>query len=80
MRHTPARSHILRATMAAIEAVLAPGPFLRVHRSAFVRPAAVRALHRTVGGGAVLELLDAVAVPVGPSYLPEVTRRFARLR
>lgn len=80
MLHTPARSHILRATMAAIESDLAPGHYLRVHRSAFVRPAAVRALHMTAGGGAVLELADAVAVPVGPSYLPEVTRRFARPR
>lgn len=80
MLHTAARSHILRATMAAIESDLAPGQFVRVHRSACVRPAAVRALHATAAGGAVLELADGIAVTVGPSYLPEVTRLFGRRR
>lgn len=80
MLHTRTRSHILRATMSAIASRVSPQQFVRVHRSAFVRPAAVRRLHATSAGGAVLELVDDVAVPVGPSYLSEVARRFASLR
>lgn len=80
MLHTRTRSHILRATMSAIASRVSPQQFVRVHRSAFVRPAAVRRLHPTSAGGAVLELVDDVAVPVGPSYLSEVARRFAGRR
>lgn len=75
--HTAQRSHILRATMAALEDRLPAGELMRVHRSAFVRPEAVRELQPAGSGGAVLILADGVAVPVGPSYLPVVTRRFA---
>lgn len=76
--HTPVRSHILRTTMGAIEARVAPSALMRVHRSAFVRPGAVRSLQPSAAGGAALVLDGGVAVPVGPSYLHEVTRRFAR--
>jgi DNA-binding LytR/AlgR family response regulator len=74
--HTTARSHILRATMGGIETHFPPPALLRVHRSAFVRPGAVRALQTSPSGGAVLLLAHGVAVPVGTTYLPGVTKRF----
>jgi DNA-binding LytR/AlgR family response regulator len=75
--HTASRSHMLRATMASIESAHPPPALVRVHRSALVRPGAVKGLHPQGAGGAVLLLADEVAVPVGPSYLPEATRLFA---
>lgn len=75
--HTPVRSHILRTTMGAIEARVAPSALMRVHRSAFVRPGVVRSLQNSAAGGAALVLEGGVAVQVGPSYVHEVTRRFA---
>lgn len=77
--HTPARSHILRSAMGAIEARVPASKLMRVHRSAFVRPGAVRSLQHSAGGRAALVLGDDLAVPVGPSYLPEVLRRFRDL-
>jgi DNA-binding LytR/AlgR family response regulator len=74
--HTPVRSHILRTTMAAIEAKVAPISLVRVHRSAFVRPGAVQCLQRSASGGAALVLVDGTAIPVGPSYLPDIERIF----
>jgi DNA-binding LytR/AlgR family response regulator len=73
--HTPNRSHMLRATMASIEASFPPPALLRVHRSALVRPGAVQSL-QPVGSAGALVLAHGVAIPVGPSYWPEVRRRF----
>ena len=75
--HTGTRSHILRATMNAIEAQFPPPILLRVHRSAIVRPGAVRSLHRSAAGTATLVLDHGVAVRVGTTYLPEPTRYFS---
>lgn len=77
--HTPLRSHILRATMRAIETRVEPSALLRVHRSSFVRPGAVRSLQMSPTGGAALVLRHGVAVAVGPSYLPEVEKYFGQV-
>lgn len=74
--HTKLRSYLLRATMNAIEDQSEPSQFLRVHRSAFVRPGAVKSLAHGPSGGAVLILRDDVGVPVGPTYVREVEERF----
>lgn len=74
--HTTERSHLLRATMAALETRLPEGEMMRIHRSAFVRPSAVVGLQRSNVSGAVLMLPDDVAVPVGPTYLRAVLERF----
>lgn len=74
--HTAQRSHLLRATMTALEDRLPPGQMMRVHRSAFVRPSAVVAVQRTTAGGALLVLADEVVVPVGPTYLRAVFDAF----
>ena len=39
MLHTATRSHIIRMSMRALEEMLDPGELMRVHRSAFARPA-----------------------------------------
>lgn len=76
--HTASRSHILRATMASIAEQFPPPTLLRVHRSAMVRPAAVRALQTSGAGGQVLILVDGTAVPVGPSYQRQARAWLAR--
>jgi DNA-binding LytR/AlgR family response regulator len=70
--HTDTRSHMLRATMGALEERLAGGPLVRVHRSAFVRPdnvAEVRRVNRSV----TLVLADGANVQVGPSYVDSLS-------
>lgn len=76
--HTDKRSHMLRATMGALERRLAGSDLMRVHRSAFVRPSAVAEVQAFGGGGMMLVLEDGAAVPVGPSYLALVRERFGK--
>lgn len=66
--HTATRSHILRATMAALERKLDPAELLRVHRSTFVRPAAVAEVQRQGKGLYALVLRDGGQIQVGPTY------------
>jgi two-component system, LytTR family, response regulator len=69
--HTELRSHMLRATMAMLEEKLAGTPLIRVHRSAFVRPARVTEI-RHEGRAMSLILADGTSVQVGPSYVEAV--------
>ncbi len=69
--HTDMRSHMLRITMAALEAKLAGSALLRVHRSAFVRPDRVTEIRRE-NRSIALVLADGAQVPVGPSYLSSI--------
>jgi DNA-binding LytR/AlgR family response regulator len=71
--HTELRSYMLRATMGTLEEKLAGTPLIRVHRSAFVRPARVREI-RQEGRAISLILSDGTAVQVGPSYVDAVER------
>lgn len=57
MLHTAARSLILRETMGRLEARLDPRHAIRVHRSAFVNPAAVTEIQR-LGKGLIAVLLQ----------------------
>lgn len=75
MLHTPTRSHIHRITMSALEQALDPAKMIRVHRSAFVSPDRVEAVHRLGKGLISLVLRDGVAVPVGPTYVKTVQAR-----
>jgi two-component system LytT family response regulator len=75
--HTATRSHIHRATMTALERKLPPSELVRVHRSAFVRPAKVKEVKRLGKGLISLVLEDGVNVAVGPSYVNAVTERLA---
>lgn len=65
--HTAARAYLYRTTMAELEQRLAAGGLIRVHRSAFVRPSAVRGINRR-GKVTTLTLADNSVVPVGPLY------------
>ena len=66
--HTDLRTFILRITMSELEARLDPRDLLRVHRSGFVRPEAVK---KVVGHRRTklrLHLRDGAVVDVGKSY------------
>ncbi|WP_093313628.1 LytR/AlgR family response regulator transcription factor [Sphingomonas jatrophae] len=65
--HTDTRSHMLRATMSALEQKLAGTPLIRVHRSAFVRPDQVSEIKRA-NRTTTLVLKDGAVVQVGPNY------------
>ncbi|HYC98147.1 LytTR family DNA-binding domain-containing protein [Brevundimonas sp.] len=66
--HTAARSLILRETMGRMQERLDPALALRVHRSAFVNPAAVTGIQRLGKGQIAVVLSDGQAVTVGPNY------------
>lgn len=75
--HTGERSHMIRVTMAALADTLDPARMMRVHRSAFVRPAAVREVAQ-VGRHTTLVLRSGTAVRVGPVHADAVRARLAR--
>jgi DNA-binding LytR/AlgR family response regulator len=70
--HTQVRSHMVRMTMSELERRLDPAMMLRVHRSAFVRRAAIREVRRPGRGAINLVLEGEVLIAVGPSYLRTV--------
>jgi DNA-binding LytR/AlgR family response regulator len=72
--HTETRSHMLRATMAALEEKLAGSGLIRVHRSAFVRPEKV-AETRRANRSLTLVLDDGAHVQVGPSYIDTLVEK-----
>ncbi len=75
--HTGDRSHMIRVTMSALESGLSPDRLMRVHRSAFVAPAAVQRIS-AVGRHMVLILASGATVRVGPQFWSEVRERLAR--
>lgn len=72
--HTETRSHMLRATMAALEEKLQGTGLMRVHRSAFVRPEKVAEVRRA-NRSLTLVLDDGAHVQVGPSYIDPLTEK-----
>jgi len=72
--HTEAQTHMLRTTMAALEAKLEGSGLERVHRSIFVRLDAVKEIRRS-RKAVNLMLDDGVLVPVGPNYLAALAER-----
>ncbi|MBE7247835.1 MAG: response regulator transcription factor [Actinomycetospora chiangmaiensis] len=69
--HTATRSHMVRATMGALEERLGQSKLMRVHRSAFVRPDKVAEVRRS-GRNVTLVLDDGAQVQVGPNYLKQL--------
>ncbi|MFJ6025076.1 LytR/AlgR family response regulator transcription factor [Brevundimonas sp. NPDC092305] len=72
MLHTAARSLILRETMGRLEARLDPRHAIRVHRSAFVNPAAVTEIQRLGKGLIAVLLQNGHMIAVGPNYTRRV--------
>ncbi|MGZ8307390.1 MAG: LytTR family DNA-binding domain-containing protein, partial [Allosphingosinicella sp.] len=75
MLHTATRSHILRISMRALEERLDPAQLMRVHRSAFARPAHVAEVQRLGRTINALVLRDGAIVQVGPNYSKAVAER-----
>lgn len=67
---TDGRSVLHRQTMAAIEQRLDPAVFVRIHRSAIVRTAAVREVRRLSRGEAEAVLDDGTVQRIGRAYRP----------
>ncbi len=70
--HTGGRSHILRATLTSIAERLDPKIFIRARRSALVRLAAIRGIHRARRGLLELVLVDGARVRVSRGHAAEV--------
>jgi two-component system, LytTR family, response regulator len=75
--HAAGRNHLLRATMAELEARLPPA-FARVHRDTIVQLDRVCTLHRFPGGQYRLVLRDGTERPVGRSYQAQLESRLGR--
>jgi DNA-binding LytR/AlgR family response regulator len=75
MLHTATRSHILRVSMRGLEEKLDPRQLMRVHRSAFARPANVVEVQRLGRTISALGLRDGAIVQVGPNYSRAVAER-----
>ncbi len=76
--HTQDRAYMIRTTMAALEAGLDPARVMRVHRSAFVRVAAIAHINE-VGRQATLVLKSGVPVKVGPGHTRAVKARLTAM-
>ncbi|MCH8862425.1 MAG: LytTR family transcriptional regulator [Proteobacteria bacterium] len=72
--HTPGKTHILRATMKAMEKKLDPAKFQRVHRSAIVNLDKVKELHPHANGEYFLILEGGGEIKVSRTYKDVVGR------
>jgi two-component system, LytTR family, response regulator len=72
--HCERGNHLLRSTLAAVEARLDPQHFLRVHRSWIVNLEQVREAQPWAKGSWVLVTRRGVQVPVGQQYHDVLTR------
>jgi two-component system LytT family response regulator len=70
--HVGGRTHVVRESLAALEASLDPHRFLRVHRSAIVNLARVRELSRQAVRGTAVVLTDGSRIPVSRSQLRQL--------
>ncbi|WIV98800.1 LytR/AlgR family response regulator transcription factor [Kinneretia aquatilis] len=72
----PGRMVLHRSTLSALEARLPQGQFLRVHRTALVRPKAFASLAVTGDSTYALSLRSGVQVPVSERFVKEVRAHF----
>lgn len=75
--HLDGRSLLHRTTLGALEQRLPPGEFLRVHRTALLRPGEVAALHVLGEGVYSAQLRDGSRVPVSERHVAAVRALFA---
>jgi len=76
--HTSARSHILRQTIQSLEDALDPREFVRTHRSALVRKAAVRGLHPLFHGDYIVKLANGAEAALSRSFRGAFFREMSR--
>lgn len=62
--HTAGKTHLLSERMHALEGILDPTEFVRIHRSIIVRIDRVAELHRDPDGGGTIVLRDGVRLRV----------------
>jgi two-component system, LytTR family, response regulator len=72
-------THVVRSTLAALEARLDPRAFLRIHRDTIVHVDRVRRVQHWGRGQRRIVLDDETVRPVGRTYLARVEERFGRL-
>jgi two-component system LytT family response regulator len=73
--HVAGRTHTLRRSMASIEAELEPAGFCRVHRTAIVNLAHVRALEAGIDGEAEVVLLGGKRLPTSRRHRATLQER-----
>jgi len=73
--HVGDTSHLLKETIASLQARLDTSAFARVHRSSIVNLTRVRSVRRRSPRGVVLILNGGAAVAVGPSFAEDVMER-----
>jgi two-component system LytT family response regulator len=72
--HVRQREYLVRETLAALEAQLDPGRFVRVHRSAIVQIDRVAEIRSQSHGDAELLLEEGTKVPVSRTWRERVQR------
>jgi two-component system LytT family response regulator len=77
--HTGDESHLTRTSLNALEELLDPDVFFRVHRSAIVRLDDVEVLIREGGGSCLVQLKSGATLPVGRSRREELEVRLGRI-
>ena len=70
--HAGGATHVLRATMKELEAMLDPGVFQRVHRSTFVNLARVKSLRPHANGECFLKLASGQEIKLSRSFRDKV--------
>jgi len=78
--HAGGEAHLLRQTMAELEASLDARRFVRVHRGAIVNIDRVREVHPLFRGDCTLVLADGTQVRLSRTRRPEFERLFGRTR
>lgn len=70
--HTRNGSHLTRGSIRALAPKFDASKFVRIHRNALVRRAAIRAIHRVGTSGVVVELNGGVRIPAGRVYAKQL--------
>jgi DNA-binding LytR/AlgR family response regulator len=67
--HGPNMAGLTRTTLTALESQLDPKQFIRVHRSAICRKAAIVSLKRRATGAMTVQLANGEEAPVGRTFV-----------
>lgn len=72
--HVKSGDHLMRGSIAALEATLDPGDFIRIHRSVIVRRSEIAAVEQAAHGAMRLRLRGGTLHPIGRTYARNVRR------